>query len=145
MIRILGIDPGQNTGLAAFDGGRLDWLDTISPCELERRIKAVMPLRVVFEDSRLESKVWTASGSRAAALKIARNVGQIDAWCCLITSICADLGIPAHGISPKAKGAKLGAEQFARVTGWSGRCNEHERDAAMVAWPYRNAAEVRHG
>jgi hypothetical protein len=84
--------------------------------------------------------VWTTAGSRAAALKIARNVGQIDAWCSLITAICADLGIPAHGISPTAKGAKLDAEAFALVTRWTGRSNQHERDAAMVAWPYRRTA-----
>ena len=27
----------------------------------------------------------------------------------------------------------------ARITGWTGASNEHTRDAAMVAWPYRSA------
>lgn len=27
----------------------------------------------------------------------------------------------------------------ARITGWSKPSNQHERDAAMVAWPYRGA------
>lgn len=138
-VHILGIDPGANTGLAGFDGGALVWLRTIEPHSIEHFLRHHAPTRVVFEDSRLESKVWTTAGSRAAALKIARNVGQIDAWCSLITAICADLSIPAHGISPTAKGAKLGAEGFAMATGWQGRSNQHERDAAMVAWPYRRA------
>ena len=72
-------------------------------------------------------------------MKMARNVGEIDAWCALITSICDDLGIPAHGISPKAKGAKLRHDAFAKLTGWTGKTNEHMRDAAMVAWMYRGA------
>ena len=33
----------------------------------------------------------------------------------------------------------MAAEAFGRITGWTERSNEHERDAAMVAWPYRNA------
>ncbi|CAN7454768.1 hypothetical protein LJR099_003059 [Variovorax paradoxus] len=139
-VQILGIDPGASTGLACFDSGVLTWLRTIEPHSIEHFLRHHAPARVVFEDSRLESKVWTTAGSRAAALKIARNVGQIDAWCSLITAICADLGIPAHGISPTAKGAKLDAEAFALVTRWAGRSNQHERDAAMVAWPYRRTA-----
>jgi hypothetical protein len=140
-VHILGIDPGANTGVACFNGGALTWLRTIEPHSIEHFLRQHAPARVVFEDSRLESKVWTTASSRAAALKIARNVGQIDAWCSLITAICADLGIPAHGISPTAKGAKLGAEGFAVATGWQGRSNQHERDAAMVAWPYRRASK----
>ena len=37
------------------------------------------------------------------------------------------------------------SEQGAIVTGWKGRSNKHERDAAMVAWPYRRAADLRGG
>lgn len=70
---------------------------------------------------------------------MARNVGEVDAWCKLISGACLDLGVPAHGISPKAKGAKVNAEQFAKLTGWAGLSNGHTRDAAMVAWPYRRA------
>ncbi len=83
--------------------------------------------------------MFTTVKSRPAALKMARNVGEIDAWCRLIVATCADLGIDAHGISPKQKGAKLDAAQFAAKTGWCGKSNAHERDAAMCAWPYRGA------
>lgn len=136
---ILGIDPGASTGLAFFREGKLSALETIQPHTLPATLKALMPTRVIFEDSRLESKVWSTAPTLAAKLKIARNVGQIDAWCTLITSVCADLGIPAHGISPTDKGAKVKAEAFVLATGWTGRANQHERDAAMVAWKYRGA------
>ena len=43
-------------------------------------------------------------------------------------------------VGPKHKGAKLDAEQFAKVTGWTGSSNQHERDADMVAWQYRGRA-----
>jgi len=41
---------------------------------------------------------------------MARNVGQVDAWCFLITAICGELGIAAHGVSPAGKGAKVNAK-----------------------------------
>ena len=137
---ILGIDPGANTVLAIYIDGKLERLHTIKPVELYRFIRVEKPGRVVFEDSRLESFTWTQVKSRAAALKMARNVGEVDAWCKLITAICEACSIPAHGISPKGKGAKLNAAQFAVLTGWSGSSNEHSRDAAHVAWPYRKAS-----
>ena len=107
--------------------------------DIAARIELARPARVVFEDSRLESYVWSQIKSRAAALKMARNVGEVDAWCKLIVAVCAKFDIPAHGISPTRKGAKVGAAEFERITGWTGRSNEHERDGAMVAWPYRGA------
>lgn len=150
MSTILGIDPGANTGVARIEDGQLVSLQTISPHEIERMLRAQAPDRVVFEDSRLQSHAWTAQAKavRGAALATARSLGQVDAWCRLITEVCADLGIPAHGISPAGKGAKLAAASFDRVTGWAARSNQHERDAAMVAWPYRRTASfngVRHG
>lgn len=133
---ILGIDPGASTGCALYRAGALVHLQTIQPHELDSYITEVRPARVVFEDSRLQSHVWTPAKG-AAALKVARNVGEIDAWCRLITAICERMSIPARGISPQSKGAKLTAPQFELMTSWSGRSNQHERDAATVAWPYR--------
>lgn len=138
---IIGLDPGAHTGCALYRAGELIHLQTIEPHEIDAYITEVQPARVVFEDSRLQSKVWTPAKG-AAALKVARNIGEIDAWCRLITAVCARLGIDAHGISPRGKGAKLTHEQFVVVTGWDKRCNQHERDAAMVALPYRRAAHA---
>ena len=137
-MRVLGIDPGASTGIATFEAGVLAALETIAPYQIERTLRERMPARVVFEDSRLQSHTWTRAKTVAASAKMARNVGQIDAWCGLIASICEELGIPAHGVSPASKGTKVDAGRFARITGWSGSTNEHNRDAAMVAWPYRH-------
>lgn len=136
---IIGLDPGSSTGVALFDNGKLIRLDTIIPSKIANAIAGAD--RVVFEDSRLTSFMFTTVKSRPAALKIARNVGEIDAWCKLIVLLCGDLGIAAHGISPKNKGFKLSAKQFELMTGWTGDSNQHTRDAAMVAWPYRRAAK----
>ena len=141
MSLILGIDPGANTGVATYVDGQLTNLETFGPHQLEHLLRTREPTRVIFEDSRLQSHVFSAKSklSVPARLKVARDVGEIDAWCSLITAVCAELGISAHGISPQGKGAKLNAAQFASVTSWVGKSNEHTRDAAMVAWKYRGA------
>lgn len=140
MTTILGIDPGVNTGVAIFKGGSLHALLTIEPHMIQTLIDMHKPGRVVFEDSRLQTHVWTRGRTMAANCKMARNVGEIDAWCRLITAVCGELKIAAHGISPAGKGGKTDAKSFALLTGWQGKTNQHERDAAMVAWPYRRAA-----
>lgn len=139
MTIIIGIDPGKHTGVAIFTAGRLTELRTTDPQGVAALLDEIQPERVVFEDSRLTRATWARGVSPAAMRKIARNVGQIDAWCTLITAVCADLGIAAHGISPVGKGGKLNAAEFERLTGWTGRSNPHERDAAVVAWKYRGA------
>lgn len=136
---IVGIDPGQKTGVAIYRDGVLVELRTIAPVEIQRELGALSPGLVVFEDSRLQSHTWTSGASRAAAAKMARNVGQIDAWCQLIEAHCRGMGIDARGVSPRDKGGKVGAAQFKCMTGWNGPSNEHTRDAAMVALPFRRA------
>ena len=137
---ILGIDPGAHTGIATYQKGALVDLQTIEPHQIGAYLLEAKPTRVIFEDSRLTSFMFTQVKSRAAALKMARNVGEIDAWARLIVAVCGELGIACHGISPKGKGAKVGAIEFARLTGWLSPSNQHVRDAAMVAYPYRRAA-----
>lgn len=136
---ILGIDPGKFTGVAIFTKGALTELRTTDPSGVAALLDEIQPERVVFEDSRLTRATWSRGVSPAAMRKIARNVGQIDAWCSQLVDLCAARGIVAHGISPKNKGAKLNAAQFKLLTGWVGSSNEHQRDAAHVAWKYRGA------
>ncbi len=137
---IIGLDPGAHTGLAVFQGGNLVELATIHPASIRAALVQWSPRRVVFEDSRLQGHAWTTHAARAAALKMARNIGEVDGYCRIIVEHCAELGIMAHGVSPKGKGAKMDADSFRELTGWSGRTNTHERDACMVAWPYRRAS-----
>lgn len=139
-MRLIGIDPGASTGLALYEAGELRELHTIAPHQIAWWIADLKAQKVIFEDSRLQSHTWTRGKSVAATAKMARNVGQIDAWCSYITAVCLDYGIDCHGVSPAGKGAKLDAARFEAITGWVGRSNQHERDSAMVAWPYRRAA-----
>ena len=76
---VIGIDPGQNCGLAVFVNGKLEMLRTVQPHELIAWLFPYLPEKpaIVFEDSRLQSYVWNAAGKSRAegALRIARNLG----------------------------------------------------------------------
>lgn len=143
-MRVIGLDPGQHTGVAHFDDGQLVKLTTTAPAALADMLDEHQPGMLVFEDSRLQSHTWARSTNVAAMRKIARNVGQVDAWCDLISQLCVTRHIPFVSVSPKAKGRKLGASAFAQICGWTRRSNQHERDAAMVAWRYRYGFQEGH-
>ncbi|MFC4927835.1 hypothetical protein [Delftia deserti] len=142
-ITVLGIDPGTHTGLAWFDDGALRALEEIAPEDMVFRLLEEKPALVIFEDSR-KGGSWTARGSQAKRAKMDRNVGEVDAWCKQIEAACKRQGIACFGMAPSAKagrahGAKIDAATFNRLTGWAGRSNQHQRDAAMIAWSFRRA------
>lgn len=136
MSTTIGLDPGQRTGVAICRDGKLCELRTVSPADIEALIVEHAPALVVFEDSRMQSPVFSRGTNPRAMLKIARNVGEIDQLCRQIEDICKRLVVPRIGVSPLRKGSKLTAARFAKVTGWQGRSNQHERDAAMCAFRY---------
>ena len=139
-MRVIGIDPGVNTGMAVYEDGELALLKTIEPHQIGLVLSQyeAEPLFLVFEDSRLQSHVWLPSQSKGVAANIARKVGMVDAWCYLIERVCEDYNIAYMRVSPKAKGGKIDAELFKKVTRWDKRSNQHERDAAIVAWHFRS-------
>ena len=139
MTTTIGIDPGQRTGIAVYRDGALCELRTLSPDQLESVLADLAPALVVLEDSRQQSAVFARVANPRAMLKIARNVGEIDQLCRQIDELCMRIGIARVAVSPLRKGAKLSAARFREITGWTGRSNQHERDAAMCAYKYRNA------
>jgi hypothetical protein len=128
---LVGLDPGASVGVAIFDDKKLTHLTTWTPLQLITLLPGLSVDRVIFEDSRLISPVWGRGTNQAAKIKIARNVGQVDAICNLICNLCDEMKVSAHGISPKHKGRKLDAETFNKIMGWTKKSNQHERDAAM--------------
>ena len=141
-MRIIGIDPGMNTGIAIYEDGYLEELQTIEPIELDLLFTAYAhePLFICFEDSRLQSHVWLPSQTKGVAANIARKIGMVDAWCYYIERLCEKNNVAYFRVSPKAKGTKVDAELFAKLTGWTERSNQHERDAAMAAYQFRRKA-----
>ena len=139
-MNVIGIDPGVNMGVAIYEDGNLIDLLTVEPLGLVDIINAYAahPLFIAFEDSRLQSHVWLPSQTKGVAANIARKVGMVDAWCYMIERLCESYDVAYMRVSPKAKGMKVDAELFKKLTRWDKRSNQHERDAAMVAWQFRS-------
>ena len=136
---VIGIDPGANIGLAFYIEGKLYQMFTTEILGALKILDMERPVLVALEDSTLTSHIFTAPRvSHAAALKVARNIGEVDACCKLIKQTCLSLNIPYLSISPKQKGKKMARKEFDALTGYKGTSNQHERDAAMVAWTMRN-------
>ena len=141
MSLVIGIDPGVNMGIAVYIDGKLSKIDTMTVlgviCWLPGQLSD--NTLIVIEDSRMQSYMFTGSkDNRASALKQARNLGSVDGICTLIAAICATRKTELICISPKGKGKKLNKEEFEQKTGWKKPSNQHCRDAAVVAWRYRN-------
>jgi hypothetical protein len=129
---MIGIDPGVNTGIAAWDGQALQFVTSMSICVAMKHVQALRQSgrlhSVTFEDARL--RTWYGSKGREAL----QGAGSIKRDCQIWAEWLGMLGCPYKAISPQAKGAKLDAATFSRLTGWTQRTNEHGRDAAMLVF-----------
>lgn len=140
---VIGADPGKVTGVSIFRGGRLDRFLTTDHADALLTIRVQRPELVVLEDSR-KDPLYARSGVTARGMaRIARSVGEIDQRCREIEDLCRREGIEIICVSPRGKGRKLNAAEFAALTGWTGRTNQHVRDAAMVSWPYRHGIQTK--
>lgn len=139
---VIGADPGKVTGVSIFRGGRLDRFLATDHRDALLLIRVQRPALVVLEDSRQGPLYARAGVSGRAMTRIARSVGEIDQRCREVEDLCKREGIEIICVSPRDKGRKLSAAEFAALTGWTGRTNQHVRDAVMVAWPYRHGVET---
>jgi hypothetical protein len=143
---VVGIDPGVHTGFAVVRDGKL--IEMASPAlnalEAMRQVEDLAngarpnPILVVFEDARLIGGMHGAARGSKEANARAQGAGSIKRDCQLWADHLGALGVAYMAVSPKEKGAKLDADRFRQVTGWTLPTNEHSRDAAVLAWRFRN-------
>ena len=133
----VGVDPGVTTGFALWDidARKLEEVSSMGAVDALVRVQ-LMQLAgslhiVVFEDARL--RTWFGAKGREAL----QGAGSIKRESAIWADWLAMLGCAYKAVSPKAKGAKLDAVQFERLTGWTGRTNEHARDSAMLVFGMR--------
>lgn len=146
---VIGIDPGDTTGLAVYEMGKLVAIATVKPFMLFPFLAAYPDAVLVFEDSRQQSAVWGFKDgkqdvSTSVKLRYARNLGQIDGQCRDIDDWTALHGYRVYRVSPKNKGKKWVLDEFLQITGWQSyhkqrarQPSQHEMDAALIAWPFR--------
>lgn len=133
----IGIDPGAVTGVAVYDTEArglliVDSMQIHQAMALISKAHADGDLKVViFEDARMRS--WFGKAGRERL----QGAGSIKRDCQIMADFLADLGCPFKNVKPAAGATKWTAEKFRKITGWTGRTNEHGRDAGVLVWGAR--------
>lgn len=142
---LIGIDTGVHTGFAmAIDyqdgkGGELQQVICLTITQAMARVLEIAGhydrcnVQLFIEDARL--RTWFTGGREKAqgAGSIKRDAQIWEGW-------CKENQIQYKMIHPRDNCTKYKSETFARITGWTGRTNEHARDAAMLV--FRRYAKV---
>ena len=135
---LIGIDPGVNTGVAAWDraAGMFVMVDSGTITEVMEAVTLwshERNFKVFFEDAR--QRRWIPD-TRDLGREMGRRqgAGSVKRDCQIWEDFCRENGIPYEAVAPQRNRTKLSAAEFARLTGWKGRTNEHGRDAAMLVF-----------
>lgn len=133
--KIIGIDPGKDTGLAIFENKILIETRSINTYEA---IKFLQDNKqdidyIVIESSTKQSFIWNKNNKSANALgRHARNIGSVDGVVRTLLECCEAENINVKTISPLQKGKKWDAVEFKQYfQEYTKRTNQHERDAAI--------------
>lgn len=141
---LIGIDPGVETGIAAWDAKErklhkvecmtiLEAMECISKTQL---VLAGQPdaLLVIFEDAR--RRKWFGDRADRKTEKygagVREGVGSVKRDCSIWEEFLTSRGLPFEARYPS--NTKMRADNFERLTGWKGRTNEHARDAALIVF-----------
>ena len=134
---LIGIDTGVHTGFAvAIDrgnGGELEQVESLSITQAMEQIRDRINLDgkdnifLYIEDAR--KRTWFTGGREKS-----QGVGSVKRDAQIWEDWCTEQGIHFKMIHPAANATKKKAEDFKRMTGWTGRTNEHARDAAMLVF-----------
>lgn len=134
---VLGIDPGVETGIAAWDvlERRLLAVESGGILEVMQKVltwRDVSDLRlVIFEDARLRTffgKMDAKFEKYGAAVREGAGSAKRDA--AIWEEFCTRYALPFEARRPR--NTKIKAPEFQRLTGWNSQTNEHSRDAAMI-------------
>lgn len=123
----IGIDCGVSTGFALSENGKLQRVESMTITQAMQEVLTLKhpDLIVYIEDAR--KRTWFTGGKEKA-----QGAGSIKRDCGIWEQFCKEQEIQFVLVHPKANNTKLKAEVFKRITGWTGRTNEHARDAAML-------------
>lgn len=128
---LVGIDPGTNTGIAIKESGLFRIIETTTIFEALNLThewfgyhgKGNTLVRV--EDARL--RTWFGNTGPEKW----KGAGSIGRDCAIWEETLTKLKIPFELVHPKQVKSTT-AEQFKRLTGWTGRTSIHAREAAWL-------------
>lgn len=139
----IGIDPGENTGMAVWDSASRSFLEvaTLPLWEALEQVKrwhyacllapVQVDLLVVFEDAR--QRTWFApERNRSEYRGKLMGAGAAKRDSKIWEEFLEGQHIPFRAQGPRPGGTKWNKEYWYQVTGWKGRTSEHARDAALL-------------
>jgi len=138
----VGIDPDlKASGVAVVIGGKLVSINNIRFPDLIEFLTGVgdkADMLVKLENPEANKGLFAAHSNKnkAVSIRVATNVGQVMAVARLLHEMLVHHGYAVKLVSPlkgAAKKCKDDAEYFKKITGWQGRSNADQRDAAMIA------------
>lgn len=136
----IGIDTGVNTGYAVWNAETrmLEDMATVKIHQAMKRVEAIAgcsdKICVRVEDPRQRTWFGTENMSRNEERKRLQGVGSVKRDAGIWEEFLKDLGVEFEMVAPKRNITKLTHEQFVRLTGYTGKTNEHCRDAAMLVF-----------
>ena len=140
----IGIDTGTHTGIAVWDSlcHAFREIDCVKIHEAMRKVEAWkrlatdegQHLEVRIEDPRKRTWFGTEKMSREEERKRLQGVGSVKRDASIWEDYLTDLDVAFEMIAPKRNVTKLTHEAFVALTKYTGRTNEHKRDAAMLVF-----------
>lgn len=130
---VIGIDPGTETGRAAWDtdARKLLVVDSSRILAAMRWVEAMKPGLVVFEDARRRGRFDKMDEEqRKYGAAVREGAGSVKRDCAIWEEWLEEKQIPYNARAPRL--TKKDRQLFAQLTGWTARTNEHGRDAALV-------------
>lgn len=134
MIRyFIGIDVGTHTGVAVWDKYEKRFVEVVTTTILKamdivKKYEISDSIQVRLEDARKRN--WFGNAGRERL----QGAGSVKRDCAIWEEFLNEEKIPYMLIAPKNNSTKMSADSFSRLTGYSGRTNEHNRDAAMLVF-----------
>lgn len=139
----IGIDPDMiASGVAVVAGKSIQKLQSVKLPNLIATVQAVgAPGEVVVKLENPEANkglfASRANKNKAVSISIAMSVGKVQATTHHIREMLESAGYQVKMVTPLKgplkKQAKTDAAYFNKVTGWTGRSNQDQRDAALIA------------
>lgn len=132
----IGIDPGKHTGFAVYDlrterFARLETLDFWSAFGAVMLYQPEMLSRVVIELPDTKHIWHKDAATRSAMQRQAVNVGSVLREAELLSMGLRKAGYPVENANPRGK---VDEKKFKMITGWTGRSNQHCRDAGLLCY-----------
>lgn len=155
----IGIDPGEHTGLAVWDGASRTFL-LLATLPLHRALAEVyryavggewesrrqgVPVHVIFEDAR-QRKWFRRDTSESEYRGHLMGAGAAKRDAAIWEEYLSDKKGGCYGRvtfeaqPPRPGMTKWNAESFASVTGYTARTSGHARDAALLVYGLRKKA-----